>query len=107
MLFNIKINYNTKSRYGYIRGSIDKFAWFALVHKESVDFGIDPETLKMGNGRVSRLCIYEDIPMSSYTKRLIYANYKRGWDVLNKNYEKMVLDLVSYLDRIYSIKAVK
>lgn len=107
MLFNIKISHNAKSRYGYVKGEIDKFMWFALVHREHVDFGIDPETLEMGEGRVSRLCIYEDIHMLNYTKRLIYANYKRGWDVLNKSYEQMVVDLVSYLDRIYSIRAVK
>lgn len=107
MLFNIKIDYKLKSRYGYIKGEIDRFMWYALVHREDVDYGIDAETLEIGQGKVSRLCIYEDIPMSNYTKRLIYANYKRGWDVFNKNYKKMVLDLVSYLDRIYSIRAVK
>ncbi|HZJ76337.1 MAG TPA: hypothetical protein VFC70_01385, partial [Oscillospiraceae bacterium] len=106
-MFNIKVNYNTKSRYGYIKGEIENFAWFALVHKEDVEFGINAENLEMGEGRVSRLCLYKDIPMSNYTKRLIYANYRRGWDVLNKSYRKMVLDLVKYLDRIYSIKAVK
>ncbi len=107
MLFNIKVNYNTKSRYGYIKGKVDSFAWFALVHRENVKFGINVENLEMGKGRVSRLCLYKDISMSNYTKRLVYANYRRGWDVFNKSYEKMILDLVTYLDRIYSIKAVK
>ncbi len=106
-MFNIKIKCSAKSRYGFIKGKIDSFDWFALVHREDVEFGINAESLKMGEGRVSRLCLYKDIPMSDYTKRLIYANYKRGWDVFNKNYEKMILDLVGYLDRIYSIKAVK
>ncbi|MDI9476237.1 MAG: DUF7678 domain-containing protein [Natronincolaceae bacterium] len=107
MLFNIKVNYNTKSRYGYIKGEVDSFTWFALVHKEDVEFGINAENLETGKGRVSRLCLYKDIPMPNYTKRLIYANYRRGWDVFNKSYEKMVMDLVGYLDRIYSIRAVK
>ena len=99
-MFNIKINYNTKSRYGYIKGEIDSFTWFALVHKEDVEFGINAENLRTGKGRVSRLCLYKDISMPNYTKRLIYANYRRGWDVFNKSYEKMVSDLVGYLDRI-------
>jgi len=106
-LFNIKVNYGTKSRYGYIKGEIDNFSWFALVHKDEVEFGISPENLEIGKGRVSRLCLYKDIPMSNYTKRLIYANYKREWDVFNRTYEEMIIDLVGYLDRIYSIKAVK
>lgn len=106
-MFNIKIHYGAKSRYGYIKGEIDNFSWFALVHREDVEFGIDPENLQGGKGRVSRLCLYKDIPMSNYTKRLIYANYKRGWDVFNKSYESMIIDLVGYLDRIYSIRAVK
>lgn len=106
-MFNVKISYGAKSRYGYIKGEIDNFSWFALVHRDEVDFGIDPEKLEAGKGRVSRLCLYKDIPMSSYTKRLIYANYKREWDVFNRSYEKMIMDLVEYLDRIYSIRAVK
>lgn len=106
-MVNIKINYGSKSRYGYIKGEIDGFSWFALVHREEVEFGINPENLEAGSGRVSRLCLYRDIPMSSYTKRLIYANYKREWDVFNRSYEGMIMDLVEYLDRIYSIRAVK
>ncbi len=106
-MFNIKISYGNKSRYGYIQGEIDAFSWFALVHRENVEHGINPENLEAGRGRVSRLCLYKDIEMSNYTKRLIYANYKREWDVFNRSYEKMISDLVRYLDRIYSIKAVK
>lgn len=106
-MFNIKFDHGAKSRYGYIKGEIDNFSWFALVHRDEVEFGIDPESLEAGRGRVSRLCLYKDIPMSNYTKRLIYANYKREWDVFNRSYEKMITDLVTYLDRVYSIRAVK
>lgn len=105
-MWNIKIHYS-KNRYGYIRGQIDHFDWYALVHREAVPFGINPDDLEKGGGRVSRLCIYKDIPMSNYTKRLIYANYKRKWDVLNSNYEEMVKALVEYLERRYSIQLVK
>ncbi|KAB3535290.1 hypothetical protein F8154_06780 [Alkaliphilus pronyensis] len=106
MSWNIKI-LPGKNRYGYIKGEIDYFHWYALVHKDSVSFGIDPINLEGGYGRISRLCVYKDIPMSSYTKRLIYANYKRRWDVFNTSYEDMIRYLVEYLERIYSIKLVK
>lgn len=103
---NIKV-YQGKNRYGYIKGEIDNFSWYALVHKDCVDFGLNPSALDSGNGRISRLCVYKDIPMSSYTKRLIYANYKRKWDVFNNSYELMIRNLVEYLERIYSIRVVK
>ncbi|WP_026477084.1 DUF7678 domain-containing protein [Alkaliphilus transvaalensis] len=106
MAWNIKISHG-KNRYGYIRGEIDSFSWYALVHKEEVDYGINPYDLEEGKGRISRLCIYKDIPMSAYTKRLIYANYRRKWEVFNSSYEAMIKELVEYLDRIYSIKLVK
>lgn len=106
MSWNIKV-YPGKNRYGYIKGEIDHFSWYALVHKEAVEYGIDPESMETGRGRISRLCIYKDIPMSAYTKRLIYANYKRKWEVFNGSYEGMIRYLVAYLERIYSIKAVK
>ncbi|MDR5659394.1 hypothetical protein RH915_07815 [Serpentinicella sp. ANB-PHB4] len=102
----IQLHATKNSRYGYINGQIDDLSWFALVHKEEVEFGINPFNLNTGLGRVSRLCIYKDVPMSNYTKRLIYANYKRKWDVYNGNYEKMIKALVEYLDRRYSIKLV-
>jgi hypothetical protein len=98
---------SSKNRYGYIKGEIDNFSWFALVHKEEVDYGINPYDLGEGSGKVSRLCVYKDIPMVNYTKRLIYANYKRQWDILNSSYEDMVKELVEYLERRYSIRAVK
>ncbi len=106
MSWNIKV-FQGKNRYGYIKGEIDHFSWYALVHKETVDYGITPYNLEAGKGRISRLCIYKDIPMSAYTKRLIYANYKRKWEVFNSSYEAMIRELVEYLDRVYSIKLVK
>ncbi len=106
MSLNIRIC-NSKSRYGYICGEIDNFYWYALVHKDNVKFGINPRDLNAGNGRVSRLCIYKDVPMSNYTKRLIYANYKRQWEVFNRGYEEMIRILVEYLDRRYSIRLVR
>ncbi|SDK17468.1 hypothetical protein [Natronincola ferrireducens] len=106
MSLNIKVC-SSKNRYGYIRGEIDNFYWYALVHKEEVEFGLNPNNLSAGQGRVSRLCVYKDVPMYNYTKRLIYANYKRQWEVFNSGYEEMIRNLVEYLDRRYSIRVVK
>lgn len=114
MDYNIKID-DGKYKYGYIKGTIDNYYWYALVHKEKTDYGINPLDLQTGQGRVSRLCLYKEfcdqggnpyLPTSSI-RRYIYANYRREWDVLNYNHEEMVRQLVSYLERRYSLKLVK
>jgi len=112
--YNIKIDKNC-CKYGYVRGNIGNYAWFALVHKESMDTGINPKDLTRGKGRITRLCIYKDqtdfkgnpyLP-SLNVKRYIFANYHREWSVLNKNYYDMVKDLITYLERRYSLKVIK
>ncbi len=112
--YNIKINKNC-NKYGYIKGEIGNYEWFALIHKEAIEMGIDPGDLSKGIGRITRLCLYKDhsdfqgnpyLP-SINVKRYIFANYHREWSVLNKNYIDMVKDLITYLERRYSFKLVK
>lgn len=111
---DIKID-EGRHRYGYIRGRIDGFEWYALVHKEESENGINPCSLENGQGRVTRLCVYKDVvehggnpyaPTCS-ARRFIYANYKREWDVLNSNHINMVKELITYLERRYSLRIVK
>lgn len=114
MDYNIKIN-DGKHKYGYIRGKVDNFYWYALVHRELSETGINPVNLKSGQGRVTRLCLYKEVveqggnPFSptSSIRRFIYANYKRDWDVLNSDHVEMVKQLITYLERRYSLKLVK
>ncbi|MCG8539775.1 MAG: hypothetical protein MJA82_07520 [Clostridia bacterium] len=112
--YDIKVDKDS-SKYGYIKGKIGNFAWFALVHRDEVEHGINPEDLTKGLGRITRLCLYRDqtdflgnpyMP-SLNVKRYIYANYHRDWSVLNKNYYSMVKELITYLERRYSFKLVK
>lgn len=114
--YNIKIDDGKyKYKYGYIRGKIDNFYWYALVHRSEMDYGINPMDLQSGYGRVSRLCIYKEVieqggnpySPSCDIKRYIYVNYKREWEILNSNYVEMTKQLVNYLDRRYSLKLVK
>jgi len=101
--------------YGFLRGTIDEYSWFALVHKEVVDYGVNPKNLSKGMGRITRLCIYKEekqfdgnpfLP-SMTIKRSIYANYHRGWSVLNSRNRPMIMELVTYLERRYSFRIVK
>ncbi|MEW9122611.1 MAG: hypothetical protein AB2421_07845 [Thermotaleaceae bacterium] len=114
MNYNIKID-EGKYKYGYIKGKIEGFDWYALVHKEQIDAGINPQNLQCGLGRISRLCIFKEVvehggnpylPTSS-VRRFIYANYKREWDVLNSDCLDMTKELVNYLERRYSLKVIK
>jgi CRISPR/Cas system CSM-associated protein Csm5 (group 7 of RAMP superfamily) len=112
--YNIKID-EGKYKYGYLRGRVDNFYWYALVHKEQLEYGINPDSLQSGQGRVTRLCIYKEViehggnpyvPTSSI-KRYIYANYKKEWEVFNGNYIEMIRQLINYLERRYSLKLIK
>ncbi|SHJ61632.1 hypothetical protein SAMN02745975_02478 [Geosporobacter subterraneus DSM 17957] len=113
---NYKISIDEgKHKYGYIKGKIENYNWYALVHREKIDVGIDPLNLQSGLGRVSRLCIYKEVidhggnpylPTSSI-RRFIYANYKREWDVLSSDCMDMTRELVNYLERRYSLRIVK
>ncbi|WP_053956107.1 hypothetical protein [Inediibacterium massiliense] len=114
MDYNIKIE-EGKHRYGYMKGIVDRFRWYALVHKEETEHGIDPMNLESGWGRITRLCVYKDVVEfggSPYAptrnvRRYIYANYKREWDILSTNHIPMIKELINYLERIYSLKLVK
>lgn len=112
--YHVKIN-EEKYKYGYVRGTVNDFCWYALVHKEQIDHGINPENLEKGQGRISRLCIYKDVvePLgnpylpASRIRRYIYANYKRDWDVLSSSHIDMIKYLVNYLERRYSFRLIQ
>lgn len=112
--YNIKITSNQKSQ-GYIEGTIDDYAWFAILQDEPTETGIRVDSLEKGKGRVTRLCIFKDssavegnpyLPSLSI-KRLIFANYQREWSILNASYKDMVRELVAYLERRSTMKVVR
>lgn len=113
-LHNIQLERNSKS-YGFIKGSIDDYLWFALVHKDYVDFGIDPVTLDKGAGRITRLCIFKEerqfdgnpFMPSMTVKRTVFVNFHREWSVMNPQYRPLVEELVKYLERRYSFHIVR
>jgi hypothetical protein len=116
MTYKYKIEIlNTTKNQGFVEGAIDDFSWFAIVQEEPVEFGIDPHTLSKGAGKVTRLCLYKDnydvegnpyLPSLSI-KRMIYANYQHEWSILNHKYRDMVYELVTYLERRYSMHVLR
>lgn len=112
--YNIEIM-NTRKNEGFSEGLIDGLKWFAVVKETESSFGINPRTLFKGRGKVIRLCVYEDdqkvegnpyLPSMSI-RRLIYANFDKDWKVLNHKYKDMIQELVIYLDRRYTMHALK
>lgn len=111
--YNITVHKANKN-YGYIDGYINDIYWFAMVHSEAHENGIDPITLEKGYGRITRLCLYKDetsfegdpfLP-SMTVRRQIYVNYQEEWSVLNSAYIDMTKDLINYLDRRFSLRLV-
>ncbi len=112
--YNIKITSSQKNQ-GYVEGTIDDYAWFAILHEEPMETGINQNTLERGVGRVTRLCIFKDsssvegnpyLPSLSI-KRLIFANYQHEWSILNSSYKEMVRELIAYLERRGTLKVLK
>jgi hypothetical protein len=111
---NIKI-YNHSKHNNFFEGIIDDNKWFAIVKDQEVNNAINPKNLKVGKGKVVRLCIYNDnrdiegnpfLP-SVTIKRTIYVNFIEEWKVFNLGYRSRVKDLVNYLERIKTMHIVK
>ena len=105
---NIEKNKSKIRSYGYIKGTVDTFNFFAIVNKHPDKKGLNAKTKMPGLGLITRLCIHKDIPMSGFTKRLIYADFKNGeWEVLNDSYQETTYELIEYIERIYFISLIK
>ncbi len=102
-------------RKGLIYGEINDMEWFALVHKEQNTFGINPGNLRVGQGRVMKLCVFKDSidkegnpnKLIFKTSRSIYAEYDKKWEVLNVKYYDVIFNLVNYLEKRYSFRIIK
>lgn len=112
--FEIQVDKKQKS-YGYLTGQIGDLSWYVLLHKDEVVYGINPTTLKMGMGRITRLYLYEEhstfegnpFSPSMATRRTIHAEFEDGWKILNPTYMRYIEDLVHFIDRRYSFRIVK
>ncbi|MCD6435946.1 MAG: hypothetical protein J7L15_06115 [Clostridiales bacterium] len=114
MSYDITIN-QTNKQFGLIEGTIGKYNFYAHVQKEDVKDGISLVTMQKGHGKITKLCIYEDevdnsgdpfLPTMSI-KRHIYINFENDWKVYNFTFQRMVTDLIEYLDRRSSMTIIR
>jgi len=114
MYYNIEIE-NINKKNGFIEGIIYKYNFYAQIKEENDSNGLNLSTMKKGDGRIVKLCIYKDeidnsgdpfLPTVSI-KRHIFMNYDGDWKIYNFRFEELLIELVKYLDRRSSIKIVK
>jgi len=107
-------NYTNKNS-GIIEGTIEDVLWSAEVHQERIEKGLEEIGLRCGHGHITKLFIYKieegvggnpNLPSMS-TKRITYVNYDKGWVILNRHYEEMTKELVTYIERRLKICVVQ
>lgn len=112
--YNISITAESYKR-GLIYGEIDDIDFIAMANKENSKHGINCKDLRSGDGRIYKLCMFQDIieeeetpdKIIFKTSRHIYAEYdEEGWRVLNMKYYNRVKELIEYLDNRYSFRIV-
>lgn len=82
---------------GMLRGRSGEFSFEARLARAEVSYGLDPETLYKGYGRVVRLVLYR--PVGPAGIELKVAAFDRGWLYGRKRHLQAIRRIVSYLER--------
>lgn len=100
-----------KNKYGIIYGKIDGYNWYALVQNEKVSYGINPQTLEKGWGKVSRLFVYKSIKDKKLIPekliKSVIADYRHKWNTFECEQRELIIKLVNYLELRYSLKVLR
>lgn len=83
-------------RDGTVRGRSGEFAFEARLARAEVSYGLDPETLYKGFGRVVRLVLYR--PVDDTGVEVKVAAFDRGWLYGRKRHLQTIRRIVSYLE---------
>ncbi len=82
-------------RDGIVRGEVGRFAWEARLARSPVSYGLDPDTLYKGYGRIARLVLLEQIPGTRTCRKV--AAFDRGWQFGRKEHLGLIERVVKYL----------
>lgn len=85
-------------RDGLVKGECGQYHWEARLARGKVSYGLDPETLYKGQGRIARLVLYEKIPGTSLHRKV--AAYDKGWQFGRRHYMRVLQSVAQYLDRM-------
>lgn len=83
-------------RDGVLRGEVGRYRWEARMARGPVSYGLDPQTLYKGPGRIARFVLYETLTGSARRK---VAAFDRGWQFGRKEFLPVIERVVRYLER--------
>jgi hypothetical protein len=83
-------------RDGLIKGQCGAYQWEARLTRGPVSYGLDPQTLYKGRGRIARLILYERLS-GTRSKRKVAA-FDRGWLFGRMEHIRTVQRVVGYLE---------
>lgn len=84
-------------RDGIVRGECGGYQWEARLTRGPVSYGLDPQTLYKGAGRIARLVLYQGTPASRLPRKV--AAFDRGWLFGRKAHLTAITRIVAYLER--------
>jgi hypothetical protein len=84
-------------RDGLIRGEVGRYHWEARLTRGPVSYGLDPQSLYKGIGRIARLVLYEISPQTGARRKV--AAFDRGWQFGRQSYLSAIERVVGYLER--------
>jgi hypothetical protein len=82
-------------RDGLVLGEVGRFRWEARLARGPVSYGLNPETLYKGTGRIARLILFEPLPGSARGRKV--AAFEKGWLFGRKEHLGMIRKVVAYL----------
>jgi hypothetical protein len=82
-------------RDGLMQGTCGAYRWEARMTRGPVSYGLDPESLYKGGGRIVRLVLYERLA-GTYRK---VAAFDRAWHFGRKEHLCTIERVVGYLER--------
>jgi hypothetical protein len=85
-------------RDGLVRGECGRYHWEARLARGKVSYGLDPDTLYKGHGRIARLVLYETIHGTHVQRKV--AAYDMGWQFGRQQYIRILQHVARYLDRV-------
>lgn len=85
------------SRDGILEGEFGSYWWEARLARAPVSYGLNPNTLYKGQGRVARFVLYEKLPGTRLKHKV--AAFDAGWLFGRRAYIAVVERIVRYLER--------
>lgn len=83
-------------RDGLLKGEAGPYRWEARLARGPVSFGLNPQTLYKGRGRVARLVLYRQVGETTVARKV--AAYDGGWQFGRKAYLGLLSRIVAFLE---------